>query len=217
MFAWYAVQVHQTKYLVEIGFSRHDAAWALGFVSLVAVPGQIWLGHLSDRIGRESIWTVGSLGFAICYSTLLVMAHAPTPTLLYLMVVSQGFLGYSLTSVIGAIPAEIFEGRHYGTISERSGWPPSEAGQRAPGSPACCTTRPRATRWPSGSRLAVAGSRRSPSGWQRRVPYGPARVGALTVDRLVTSGGYLNAIRHWKSESLIDPFSAARESRRPKS
>jgi MFS family permease len=29
--------------------------------------------------------------------------------------------------------------------------------------------------------------------------------------------GYLNAIRHWKSESLIDPFSAARESRRPKS
>jgi MFS family permease len=88
----------------------------LGFVSLVAVPGQIGLGHLSDRIGRESIWTVGSLGFAICYSTLLVMAHAPTPTLLYLMVVSQGLLGYSLTSVIGAIPAEIFEGRHYGTI-----------------------------------------------------------------------------------------------------
>ena len=32
------------------------------------------------------------------------------------MVVSQGVLGYGLTSVIGAIPAEIFEGRHYGTI-----------------------------------------------------------------------------------------------------
>jgi MFS family permease len=32
------------------------------------------------------------------------------------MVASQGLLGYSLTSVIGAIPAEIFEGRHYGTI-----------------------------------------------------------------------------------------------------
>jgi MFS family permease len=44
------------------------------------------------------------------------MARAPTPTLLYLMIASQGMLGYSLTSVIGAIPAEIFEGRHYGTI-----------------------------------------------------------------------------------------------------
>ena len=32
------------------------------------------------------------------------------------MVVSQGMLGYGLTSVIGAIPAEIFQGQHYGTI-----------------------------------------------------------------------------------------------------
>src|SRR5258705_194239 len=29
LFAWYAVQVHQTKYLVEIGFSATYAAWAL--------------------------------------------------------------------------------------------------------------------------------------------------------------------------------------------
>ncbi len=116
LFAWYAVQVHQTKYLVEIGFSPTDAAWALGVVSLAGIPGQIALGHLSDRIGREWVWTVGSLGFALCYVALLLLRHAPTPTLLYLMVVSQGMLGYGLTSVVGAIPAEIFQGRHYGTI-----------------------------------------------------------------------------------------------------
>jgi MFS family permease len=116
MFAWYAVQVHQTQYLIEIGFSPADAAWALGFVSLAAVPGQIGLGHLSDRIGREWVWTVGSAGFAACYVLLLLMAQAPTPALLYLMVVCQGALGYGLTSVLGAIPAEIFAGRHYGTI-----------------------------------------------------------------------------------------------------
>jgi sugar phosphate permease len=34
LFAWYAVQVHQTKYLVEIGVSAPHAAWALGSVSL---------------------------------------------------------------------------------------------------------------------------------------------------------------------------------------
>ena len=28
LFAWYAVQVHQTKYLVEIGFGSTAAAWA---------------------------------------------------------------------------------------------------------------------------------------------------------------------------------------------
>ena len=116
LFAWYAVQVHQTKYLIEIGWSPTYAAWALGFVSLVAIPGQIALGHLSDRVGREWVWTVGSLGFAICYLALILMRDAPTPALLWLMVVSQGALGYGLTSVVGAIPAEIFQGRHYGGI-----------------------------------------------------------------------------------------------------
>jgi len=32
------------------------------------------------------------------------------------MVVAQGTLGYSLTSVMGAIPAESFGGRHFGSI-----------------------------------------------------------------------------------------------------
>jgi MFS family permease len=116
LFAWYAVQVHQTKYLVEIGFSPTHAAWALGFVSLVAVPGQIALGHLSDRIGRECVWTIGNLGFVLCLLGLLALGHTPTEPLLWFMVVAQGMLGYSLTSVIGAIPAEIFAGRHYGTV-----------------------------------------------------------------------------------------------------
>jgi MFS family permease len=116
LFAWYAAQVHQTKYLVEIGFDPDRAAWALGLVSLVAVPGQIVFGHLSDRIGREWVWTVGSLGFALCFLALLALPIAPTPALLYFMVITQGLLGYSLTSVIGAIPLEIFEGRHYGAV-----------------------------------------------------------------------------------------------------
>ena len=85
-------------------------------MSLAGIPGQVALGHLSDRIGREWVWTVGSLGFALCYLALLLLRDFPTPTLLYLMVAAQGMLGYGLTSVIGAIPAEIFQGRHYGTI-----------------------------------------------------------------------------------------------------
>jgi MFS family permease len=116
LFAWYAVQVHQTKYLVEIGVSAPHAAWALGMVSLAGVPGQIVLGHVSDRVGREWVWTAGSLGFVLCYLALLGLRQGPTATLLVLMVASQGALGYGLTSVIGAIPAEIFQGPHYGTI-----------------------------------------------------------------------------------------------------
>jgi MFS family permease len=117
LFAWYAVQVHQTKYLTELGFDPFEAAWPLGLVSLLAVPGQIALGHISDRIGREWVWTVGCAGFAICYAALLAMPYMPTPLLLYVMVAAQGMLGYGLTSVLGAIPAEIFLGRHYGAIA----------------------------------------------------------------------------------------------------
>ena len=116
LFAWYAVQVHQTKYLEEVGFGASQAAWALGLVSLAGIPGQIVLGHLSDRIGREWVWAIGSGGFALTYLALLALEAVPAPFMLYLMIAAQGVLGYGVTSVIGAIPAEIFEGKHYGSI-----------------------------------------------------------------------------------------------------
>jgi len=116
LFAWYAVQVHQTKYLIEIGFDPGVAAWALGFVGFGGIVGQIGLGHLSDRIGREWVWTFAAGGFALCYALLLLLGRHPTAILLYLMIAAQGVLGYGLASVFGAIPAELFQGRHYGTV-----------------------------------------------------------------------------------------------------
>jgi MFS family permease len=116
LFAWYLVQVHQTKYLVEVGFTASEAAWALGWVSFAGVPGQIALGQLSDRVGREIVWTIGSFGFLLTYAALLLLPGIPSMGLLIFMVLVQGVLGYGVTSVFGAIPAEIFEGRHYGSI-----------------------------------------------------------------------------------------------------
>lgn len=116
LFAWYMVQVHQTKYLVESGFSATQAALALGVVSLAGVPGQIALGQLSDRVGRELVWGIGNMGFVVTYVVLLALENNPSPVLLWTMVLVQGVLGYGVTSVFGAIPAEIFEGKHYGSI-----------------------------------------------------------------------------------------------------
>ncbi len=116
LYAWYAILVHQTKYLVEVGFSPILAAWALGIVSVAAIPGGIGLGWLSDRIGREWIWTASCLGFAVCFAALIALAREPSLVLLAVMVGSQGFFGYALTSVMGPIVAEIYEGPHYGAI-----------------------------------------------------------------------------------------------------
>jgi MFS family permease len=116
LFVWYAVQVHQTEYLIDIGFPPATAASALGAVSLIAVPGQVALGHLSDRIGREWVWAIGNAGFVLCCVALVALCGIPETRLLYLMVLVQGMLGYGLTSVMGAIPAEIFAGPHFGSI-----------------------------------------------------------------------------------------------------
>jgi MFS family permease len=116
LYVWYAVQVHQTRYLLEIGFSPSVAGWALGFVSLLGIPGQIALGHMSDRIGREWAWTASGLGFVICLVALIALAYAPSLTLVYVMVAAQGLLGYGVTPIMGAVVLEIFQGEHYGSI-----------------------------------------------------------------------------------------------------
>ena len=182
LFAWYAVQVHQTKYLIEIGFGAAEAAWALGLVSLVAVPGQIALGHLSDRIGREWVWTIGNLGFVLCCLALLLMREHPTAPLLWAMIVAQGTLGYSLTSVMGAIPAEIFEGRHFGSIFGTVMLAAVLGGAAGP--------------WVAGAllrpdrqlcagvldlRSRSARSRRSRSGWPRRARSAPSPAGCRAL------------------------------------
>jgi MFS family permease len=116
LWAWYAVQVHQTRYLIDIGFAPQTAALALGLVPFIGIPGTIVLGHLSDRLGREMGWTLGAGGFALCYLMLLVMRGHPTPAVLYAMVIAQGLLGYGVASVFASIPAEIFQGKQYATI-----------------------------------------------------------------------------------------------------
>ncbi len=116
LYIWYAVQVHQTKYLLDIGFSPAVAVWALGVVSLLGIPGQILLGHLSDRMGREWIWAASCLGFAICFAALIGLKYAPVLPLVYLMILTQGALGYGLTSIMGAVVLEIFQGKQYGSI-----------------------------------------------------------------------------------------------------
>ncbi len=116
LFAWYAIQVHQTKYLIETGFDSELAAQALGLVAFFGVFGQITIGHLSDKLGRELGWTFSMAGFALCYLLLVVIEYSPTSFLLYLMVAAQGGLGYGLPGMFGAITIEIFQGKNFGAI-----------------------------------------------------------------------------------------------------
>lgn len=113
---WYAVQVHQTQYLLDVGFDSDMAGLALVMVNVFGVAGQINGGWMADRIGREGGWTIGCLGFAVCYGSLILLADDASPLLLWTMVVAQGLVGYGLTAVFASAPADLFQGRNYSTI-----------------------------------------------------------------------------------------------------
>jgi len=116
LFAWYAVQVHQTKFLIDAGFSSEAAAFALGLVGLFAIAGQIGIGAFSDRAGREPAWGLALAGFALCYAALILIARYPTTPMMLAMVITQGMFGYGLASLYGAIPADIFAGPRFASI-----------------------------------------------------------------------------------------------------
>lgn len=116
LFAWYTVQVHQSQYLGQLGFGKEQVALALGVVVMSGIVGQIFLGHLSDRIGRELVWTISLSGYVLCYVILLVMASQPSVLLMYAMAAAQGALGYGLASLYGSMPADLFQGPRFAAI-----------------------------------------------------------------------------------------------------
>ncbi len=124
LFAWYALVVHQTQYLRDTGFDATTAAFALGLVPVFGIAGQICLGWLGDRIYREWVWMLSMAGFAVAALLLLALelwpADAPITIekqiLMYAMVAVQGFFGFALPAVYGAVAADIFQGKNYGII-----------------------------------------------------------------------------------------------------
>lgn len=116
LFAWYTVQVHQSQYLEQLGFGKEQVALALGVVVMSGIVGQIFLGHLSDRIGREMVWTISLSGYVLCYVILLLMASQPSAFLMYAMAAAQGALGYGLASLYGSMPADMFQGPRFAAI-----------------------------------------------------------------------------------------------------
>jgi MFS family permease len=116
LFIWYAIQIHQTRFLVGVGFDAATAAFALGMVAFFGIFGQIALGALSDRVGREIGWTIAVSGYVLSAIFLLMLDEAPSPLLLWAMVAAQGLLGNGLAAMFGAIPMEIYQSRNYPQI-----------------------------------------------------------------------------------------------------
>jgi MFS family permease len=108
--------VHQIAHISSNGFSSMLAASIVGIMSLLrAASSTIW-GGLSDRLGREVVFTIGTL-FCITGLVCLVLLHPSVPAWpLYGYALAFGLGNGAFASVYAAATADLFYGPHLGAI-----------------------------------------------------------------------------------------------------
>ena len=112
----YLVIAHQVKFAMDVGYSGILAASVFAMFGVFMVIGQI-SSAISDIIGRELTVLVATLLVVFAVTVLNGITDNSQPWMLYTYAVTFG-LGaglYSPTIFVGA--ADIFHGRHFGTLN----------------------------------------------------------------------------------------------------
>lgn len=108
--------VHQIAHIISSDYPSMLAASMVGIVSLLRAVSSALGGALSDRLGREGVFSIGTL---CCTAGLLCLVLLqPTAPMWLLYGYALGFgLGYGVYgSVYAAATADLFFGPHLGTI-----------------------------------------------------------------------------------------------------
>ena len=109
------VTTHQVAHALERGFGAVTLGWVFGLGGACTVAGNVIGGALSDRWGREWVFGVGS-AIGIAGIGCLGWLDGPEDLLLLLGYVAAG-VGFGMRiSLLAAIPADLFAGRHLGVI-----------------------------------------------------------------------------------------------------
>jgi MFS family permease len=109
------VTTHQVAHAVDRGFSAVTLGWVFGLGGACTVAGNVIGGFLSDRWGREGVFALGS-AIGIAGIACLGWLDGPEDFLLLLGYVASG-VGFGMRiSLLAAIPADLFSGRHLGVI-----------------------------------------------------------------------------------------------------
>jgi len=120
-FAMNFIFAHQVAYCVDVGFSKMYAATIFGFSGVFSAVGFVG-GMLSDRWGREWVFTIGSIGMVICLFTLMG-ARDPTHTwMLWVFAIGFGFFRGVDTPMFAAMGADLYQGKHFGIIMGIANW-----------------------------------------------------------------------------------------------
>jgi sugar phosphate permease len=113
--AGYMVMAHQVRFLQDKGFSSAFSASVFALLGTLIFCGQL-SAFLSDWLGREKTHTL-AIGLSIAgLAALLGVEDTSQVWLLYAFAVLFGYGGGLATPVTYAASADIFHGRHFGTV-----------------------------------------------------------------------------------------------------
>lgn len=111
----YLVLAHQVKFAQDVGYGSTFAASIFALFGIFVAAGQLSSG-MSDWIGREKTLTIASILSISGLIALILVRDTSQPWLLYLYAICFGY-GAGLSSpTIYAGMADIFYGKHFGSI-----------------------------------------------------------------------------------------------------
>lgn len=110
------ILAHQVRFAVDIGFGGMLAASAFGVYGIANVAGHA-CGFISDRLGREFTFTLGTTSAILAELALLQVKEPSQLWMLYLHSVLFGLgMGVVAVTIYSGI-ADIFYGNHLGFIT----------------------------------------------------------------------------------------------------
>src|SRR5262245_14149601 len=110
------VSVHQIAHMISNGVPSLLAASIIGLLSLLRAASSTIGGGLSDRYGREAIFTVGTLLCCLGLTLLAQIHPAASAWLLYSYALTFGIGNGVFASAYAGATADLFFGPYLGTI-----------------------------------------------------------------------------------------------------
>ncbi|UCE56488.1 MAG: MFS transporter [Desulfobacterales bacterium] len=112
----YIILVHNVRFLVDQGIDKMTAALIFAMVGVISSIFRIFWGWLSDRIGRETTFTMGILCACLGVSSLLLFENSGFKLFTYSFLIFFG-MGWGVTApMFISTAADLFRGKIFGLI-----------------------------------------------------------------------------------------------------
>ena len=112
----YVVLVHNVRFLVDTGIDKMTAAFIFALSGIISSGFRIFWGWLSDGIGREKTYTLGTICILMGVWSLMLLEILEERHFVYTFIIFFG-AGWGVTApMFMSVAADLFQGRSIGLI-----------------------------------------------------------------------------------------------------